>query len=65
MYHQNYDLFYSASPATGTTAARADLQDVTKFHSDLRRMVVSDFGGQSGLNGQPAGLDLVGDGKAR
>lgn len=41
------------------------IQDVTKFHSDLRRMVLTDFGGPTGPGGQPVGLDLVGDGKAR
>jgi hypothetical protein len=40
-------------------------QDVTKVHSDLRRMTPADFGVATGPGGQPVGLDMTGDGKAK
>lgn len=65
VYHQNYDLFYSVSQyVLGDLSIDLD-KDVTKFHSDLRRMVITEFGNHAGPNGQPVGLDLVGDGKAK
>lgn len=65
VYHQNYDLFYSVSFFHNRITSADGVQDVTKFHSDLRRMVMTEFGNQAGPNGQPVGLDLVGDGKAK
>jgi hypothetical protein len=56
VYNQNYEIFYSV----GSSVITALIQDVNKFHSDLRRTVVD-----IPTVGQPAGPDLTGDGKGR